>query len=332
MYRAAWLIAVSLSLAACASIGQRPAPTSEGSLSDQFLGYQPIAPLPALRVPYYSKAAKKFEERFWASFPNTAEGNAEKRRLLPIQSAYTYIIKDDASGKLSYLSNSVALAKGSYTVISDYILYRVERVEGAGVGLVGIGMRVRARVRTTKAGLNLGGLFSLALEAQANHLSGELEVDVIGLSSNAIIQIFPAMSADISPQSISQVMQALAAIKAKIADPDAEITPFLLAFKQSRPGTGADIVQSLAYAQGLQKGREQLDRIKEIVGYIGADRGKWQRLVEASDLGLEQKRIWMGYAVGDVFQRLRRDTAVGHSDVLTKLYGAYRKLKGGGGS
>ena len=330
MHRIVLLTLISLSLAACATIC--PKPPSQGVSSDRFLDYQPIAPLPALQVPYYDEATRKFEERFWASFPDTAAGNAEKRRLLPIQSAYTYIIKDDASGKLSYLSNSASLGKGNYTVISDYILYRVERVEGAGVGLVGIGMRVRAKIRTTKAGLNLGGLFSLALEAQANHLSGELEVDVIGLSSKDIIQIFPAMSADISPASISQVMQALAAIKAKIADPDAEITPFLLAFKQSRPGSEADIVQSLAYMQGLQTGTEQLGRINAIVGYIGTDSGKWRRLVEASALSRQQKQAWRGYAVGDVFERLRRDTAAGHSDVLPKLYEAYQRLRGGGGS
>jgi hypothetical protein len=330
MLRFIGLALVSLSLAACASLG--PGPKAQGLSSEAFLDYQPIAPLPALRVPYYDAHRHRYEDRFWASFPDTAAGNAEKRRLLPIQSAYTYIIKDDASGKLSYLSNSASLARGDYTVISDYILYRVERVAGAGVGLVGIGMRVRAKLRTTQAGLNLGGLFSLALAAQAKHLSGELEVDVIGLSSKDIIQIFPAMSADISPASIAEVMQAMAAIKAKIADPDVQITPYLLAFKQSAPGREADIVRSLAYVQGVQAGARQRAWIQAIGAYIGTDGDKWRRLVEASALSAQQKRTWKGYAVGEVVSRLRRETARGHSDVLPKLYEAYQGLSGGGGT
>lgn len=329
-----------LSLTACSMMPFRDRSASGPTAirSQDFLGYQPIAPLPARDVTYYDNQTGTYVDKPWASLPDRPEGGGKgqqpappsKLSLLPIQSSYTYIINDNDSGSISYLANTASLAIGNYTVISDYIIYRVQQVKDLGVGLVGVGMRVRAKIKTNTAGLKLGGFLSLALEAQLHHLSGELQVDVIGLSSKDIVQIFPAMTTEISPTSIAQVMQALAAIKSKIYDPGVTITPHLLALQQSKPDTGYKIVNSLAYAKGLKKGTRQLDQIQELAAYVGTDAAKWKQLVNKSALSKELKAKWGSVPVGRIKQELTRETARNaQSEILPKLYMTYRILLGG---
>ncbi|HXH73274.1 MAG TPA: hypothetical protein VNI58_10710 [Mariprofundaceae bacterium] len=329
MSRIVLLITLSLALAACATMQDsgRQSPASQAISSDDFLDYQPIAPLPALNVRYYNRVTKTYEDKPWASFPDDAAGRNLKKSLLPMQSSYTYVIKDDSSGTLSLLANTASIAKGNYTVVSDYILYRVENVPGAGVGLVGVGMRVRAKIRTNKGGLNLSGLFNLALEAKAENLSGELQVDVIGIYSKDVVQIFPAMTTEISPTSIQQVMQALAAIKAKISEDNVDITPQLIALRQNQKGAKSIIEDSLANAQGAKIGSEQSSRIEAIVSYVGTDKARWEAIVQASGLDKQQKQAWSGIPTQQIGKRLRIEAGATTYGVFPKLYDAYLKIK-----
>jgi len=324
VYRIIFLALFSLLLSSCGlnkctDISREKKVT--GVQSSDFLGYQPIAPMPALYVLYYNRETDEFERKKWASFPENASGKKEKKSLLPLQSSYTYIATDDMSGGLSFLSNGASAAIGNYAVTSDYILYRVEQVEEAGIGLIGVGMRIRAKVHTLKENLNIGGFFNLAMEVQAGNATGELQVDSIGIVSPEIIQLFPALATEINPTSIQNVMQALAAIKAKISEDDVGITPHLLAFQQIKTGKKKAIINSLAYESGLRAGNQDSEKIKLIVGYVGSDSAKWDALVDASELDTATKLKWKAVEVRTIENKLRNSAAVS-SDILHELFKA----------
>jgi len=318
-------------LTGCASnpIFNNSSAKAGGVQSENFLSYQPIAPLPAIDVDYFNSTTNAFEKKKWASFTDSAEDKKAKKKLLPLLSTYTYISKNDVSGSASFLSNGAKLKKGDYTVISDFILYRVERVPEKGVGLVGVGMRIRAKIHTTESNLNLGGFFDLALAAKAGNLTGELQVDVIGITSDEIIQIFPALSTEINQVSIQNVMQALASIKAKMSEDDVNLTPHLLAFQQKAAGNKTAIITSLAYAEGLAQGKVEKNKIQEIVKYIGSDANKWKALIDSSKLDSKEKQKLKKVAVQKIEKTLTREAAI-NSGILEKLNEAYQKTQKGG--
>ncbi|MFX0202523.1 MAG: hypothetical protein ACFFCW_40975 [Candidatus Hodarchaeota archaeon] len=75
----------------------------------------------------YDVSAHEYKEKFWASLEDE-----QKRSLLSLQSAQVSLSKNDTSGKISYLTSYLSGAQGSYTVIMDYMKYRVEDVIDQG--------------------------------------------------------------------------------------------------------------------------------------------------------------------------------------------------------
>jgi len=307
------------------STWHRDGPSNQGQKHIQtsdFLGYQPIAPQPAKNVRYYDSSDHEVTKP-WASITDIRK----KKSLLPMQSSYTYIAKDDLSAGLKFLSNGIKAEKGNYVVWSDYILYRVERVPGSGVGLVGVGLRIRAKIRTFKGDLNLSGLFNIAIEAQAGNLSGELQVDVIGIHSPEIIQIFPALSTEISTTSIQNVMQALAAIKAKLSEDDVDITPHLLALQQSRAGGKDEIIRSVAFLSGLEAGKERLRKINEIAGCVAGNKTKWEDILAHSDISREiRDRLSQWNGKTEQLKGTLNVQTMGKSKTLDAIYSANQKV------
>lgn len=235
MNRFALLTFLLILLSSCAS-NRTPVESSN------YLGYKPIDPLPVSTVRYFTGAA--IENIYWESI----RAPEDRRKLLPLQSAQVSVTESKSSGAISYLDGSVSAEKGNYEVIMDYMKYRVEDSfdsNGAylGNGRIGVGLRIKAQVVTNKSNLNLGSIANIGLEASNGNLRGSISVDVIGIDSKDVTNLIP-LTSEINQTSIQAALQALASIKAKLWD-NIDITPHLIAIKQSSPGNEAKIRESI---------------------------------------------------------------------------------------
>jgi hypothetical protein len=212
-----------------------------GISSKNYLGYQPIDPIPVSKVIAFDTETKNEKEVFWQSLPD-----AESiRRLLPLQTAQFAVRKTDVSGQVTYLVSSLSAERGSYEVIMDYMKYRVQDVFGEdgdyiGNARVGVGLRIKALVITNKANLNLGSITAIGLQADLGHLSGGISVDVVGIDSEAVTNLIP-LTSKIDETAIQSALQALASIKSKLWEDDTTITPHIIAIRQSKPDQEAKI-------------------------------------------------------------------------------------------
>jgi hypothetical protein len=209
--------------------------------SENYLGYQPIDPIPASKVKVFDNGTNNEKEVFWQAIPKADS----KRRLLPLQTAQFAVRKTDVSGQVTYLVSSLSAERGSYEVIMDYMKYRVEDAYSAngsyiGNARVGVGMRIKALVVTNKANLNIGSITAIGLQANLGHLSGGISVDVVGIDSEAVTNLIP-LTSKIDETAIQSALQALASIKSKLWDNDTTITPHIVAIRQSKPNQGTEI-------------------------------------------------------------------------------------------
>ena len=140
------LVIIALLLAGCDStkINDLSVEEKDPGSSFNFLGYQPIEPIPVDKVMLYEESTGEIKEVYWDSIAD----EDTIRDMLPLQSARVSISKNNTSGGVSYLTAAVSGEKGSYTVIMDYMKYRIEDVSGdnpderIGSGRIGIGLRI----------------------------------------------------------------------------------------------------------------------------------------------------------------------------------------------
>jgi hypothetical protein len=214
--------------------------------SENYLGYQPIAPAPASKVKIYNSETKRMKEVFWESLTDTEH----KRRLLPLQTAQFSMRRINASGQVTYLVSSLSAEVGSYEVIMDYMKYRVEDAYGEdgdyiGNSRVGVGLRIKALVDTKKSDLNLGSITAIGLQASIGNISGGISVDVIGIDSESVTNLIP-LTSKIDETAIQSALQALASIKSKLWETDITITPHVVAISQSKPNQNANIRKQIS--------------------------------------------------------------------------------------
>jgi hypothetical protein len=220
--------------------------------SDQYLGYIPIDPLPVAKVRVYDPDLNLNKEVYWKSIKD----NDLIRSLLPLQSAQVAISKIEASGKVNYTGASLSGDVGSYKVIMDYMKYRIadaydKNGQYLGSGRIGIGLRIKAELVTSKANLNLGSISAIGLEANMNNLSGGISIDIIGIDSEHVTNLIP-LTSEIDQTSIQSALQALASIKSKLWEEETNITPHLVAIQQSIPDANSKIRQELTSTKYMQ--------------------------------------------------------------------------------
>lgn len=159
------------------------------------------------------------------------------RKMLVNQGSVTASYKLDEDGKATYLVASATGSKGEYRLVMDYAWYRSEDLIDSqtgrvvGVGRVGVGLRVSARFITKKADIDLSSLFALGLAAKSGLISGQMRVDVLGVTSPDIVALFPTSTTAIDETAVQKALESQAAIKAKFADQNITLAPQLLAVK-----------------------------------------------------------------------------------------------------
>lgn len=139
------------------------------------------------------------------------------------------VSKVNSNGTLSYLTGSLSQEKGRYLAIMDYTKFFIEDMneDGKNIGRLrtGVGLRLVADINTLKTGVDLGGLLKIGLAASREELTGSLEVQAIGVTSNEIDALLPGMLPTINEESIQRALEAMAAVKAKLREEDTVVKP-----------------------------------------------------------------------------------------------------------
>lgn len=163
--------------------------------------------------------------------------------LLPSLSAAistVTIYKQTTGGTLTIAGQSVSAKNEHYVVIYDFTQtqqVRAPQTDGSLVsGLIGISVRMTAKIYTKNKGINLANLFGIGLAASQDKLTGSLEVKVFGLSSQKINEIIPVTS-DLSSSTIQNCLTSVATIKSHMYDPETRVSPYLLAFNHTGSGS-----------------------------------------------------------------------------------------------
>jgi hypothetical protein len=152
------------------------------------------------------------------SFPNTVSN--------------VTVYKVTADGELKFAGIGISGKNEVYQVIYDFSQTQTITWNEDGTNqsvLIGVGVRMVAKVKTKKAGINLASPFGLV--ANIEKVEGSLEVRVTGISSRKINELIPTTT-DLSPSSISVALQAVATIKSHIYDAETIITPQYLAYNK----------------------------------------------------------------------------------------------------
>ena len=289
--RSAIILAILALAAGCDTMNGNGTQAKSAAVSENdYLGYQPIDPVPAERVRVFD--GKKMVDVFWAS----CEEANEIRSLLPLQCAQIAIQEVSTSGAVKYLTDTVAAKTGTYTVIMDYMKYRVDDVltdDGRyiGNGRTGVGLRIKATVHTNQANLNLASLMAIGLEAERKNLSGSMCIDIIGIDSADVTNLVP-LTSEIDQTAIQAALQALASIKTKVFDDATRLTPHLVAIRQAEPNNSGIIRQEIA--AGVALARTRIDGKRQILALVAPkgslDKAQWDKLVDACGLADPTKR------------------------------------------
>ena len=108
----------------------------------------------------------------------------------------------------------------------------------------GVGVRLRATVTTTAAGVDIGTLSGIAAGFEANKLTGTLTLQALGLSGRAIYSAIPLPS-EINRTTIQNALMAMGSIKSLMYDESVVISPCVVGYL--RPNINYNNVDSDYY-------------------------------------------------------------------------------------
>lgn len=149
-----------------------------------------------------------------------------------------YEVKND--GTLNLFGNGATSSHSTYKVIYEYsqtqpvkkpvIPGNEDSAGDKNILCVGISVRMIATLYTYKGSLDLSKIASfISASGERKKLSGFLEVKVSGIESKTITSLIPTPTS-ISPESIINALQAMAAIKSHFNDNDVRIIPQLVGY------------------------------------------------------------------------------------------------------
>lgn len=253
-------IVAAILLSGC--ITTTPDDSSDAIDDEKYEGYRTIDPIQDTLVSIYDSTIGAEKDIHWESISNVKA----KRELLPIQSSQISVSQTNNKGNVSYLTATLSREKGSYLIVMDYMKYRVEAIfdesnKFIGNGRVGVGIRIKAEVETTKKGVNLGSIIAIGAEAEKGNLSGGISVDVIGIDSKDITNLIP-MTSEINQTAIQSALQALASVKAKLWEDEISITPHLIAMTNTKKTNEAKIRSTVLKEHHVSKQQQQQQQQK----------------------------------------------------------------------
>lgn len=219
------LICIAFVLGGCAAAG--PLGAAGGPDSTTLLvPVEFVSVEPRSSVWFDTETSGGLKKIYWAEIKNE-----EANKYLPVERSYASVARVEGDSTIGFLSARATAGAGKYKIVLDYAKYRDELVGADNVPCrIGVGVRIIANVTTSKANIDLGSLFAIAVAAQAKQVSGQIEVLKIGIDSPGLNLVLPPPS-EINETSLQTAMQAVAAIRSKIYDRDTVLAPHILAVK-----------------------------------------------------------------------------------------------------
>lgn len=157
---------------------------------------------------------------------------AKLKTLLPDFTIDYYIQKRNAEGKSFYGISGVTGEPGNYEIIYDITKSTTvplsEVSEGASLSTyirVGVGIRIKASITTTQAGVDVSNLDHLAMAASKGELRGGLAFLLFGIDGPSVIAMSPNSNARIDASAIDTFMQSVAILKSRIYDESVTLVP-----------------------------------------------------------------------------------------------------------
>jgi hypothetical protein len=125
----------------------------------------------------------------------------------------------NTDGSLTSLPVSASMRKGTYRVTYYWYRYRNEPCLPNNIGgnaiAIGVGIRVTATVRTSKAGVNISQIIPLAVAVSRERASGNLRVQAHGIASgSSSVSTYLNAAAGLSPDSIRNAVESFGVVKA----------------------------------------------------------------------------------------------------------------------
>ena len=222
-----------LSIAACAGMMPSAPATSTDETVDGSMIIQSAAPADL----FIALEPYSFEDFFEVTEYEDVDGDdlitaIDILTAFPNEAVQVRVQQFTASGEATFPVVGVSTAHGNYEVTVDYAKYRTDYTTDNFVYQSGFGIRLRANIVTSEAGVNISSLFGIAAAAQQKKLAGSLRFETIGISGKLTSSLIPLPS-EISFDSISAALQAAAAIKSNLYDVDqVRIVPQVFAFKE----------------------------------------------------------------------------------------------------
>ncbi|ROR97881.1 hypothetical protein EDC56_3548 [Sinobacterium caligoides] len=220
-------ITLTIAIILLASCSSTPLPesvvTDVNNLKNEYFPVEPLIAKSKIEIPVKGTMVTKDIRTLT---------NKEKLDFLGDTRVVVKLAKVTKSGELSYLTGKVTSEKGSYVAFMDYANFFIDDLsngdEIVGRARVGVGLRLIAKVKTNKKGIDLGSVLKIGFAANKNELSGELEVRAIGVTSKEIQDLLPGSLPNLDESSIQRALEAMAAVKTKIHDTNTSVQPRIM--------------------------------------------------------------------------------------------------------
>jgi len=201
-------------------------------LQDNYDGYIPFPPIPyegSLKI--YDAEAEKVNDLLAVSLKME-----QLRTVLPDLSVESYLSKINSDGKVEYSSVSISANKEDYNVVYDIAKFTTVLLTNPDdacriYGKVGVGIRIRADIKTRRKNLNVANLVGVGASASNNKLNGGISFQIFGIEGKDVVNLAPS-SLTIDINSVNLALQAAATIKTRMYDEGINLSPRIFAVKK----------------------------------------------------------------------------------------------------
>lgn len=187
------------------------------------------------------------EEVYWA---NLSED--QRRGYYSVGRTDVAITRRQKDGTLQFLPGAASISKGSYEIQQLYHLSRSVPCDPKDPSLgnkrVGIAMRLKARINSSRKDIGLSGsLLGLAAAASDDKVSGSLTLETIGIGAQSgTLQNYLGAGMELDFESITRAMEAFAVMRAVLEDETVQTTPHTLLLVESWPGACSGVANPAA--------------------------------------------------------------------------------------
>ena len=263
---------VLISFNSCSQVKklQTPSTQADESGSTSF-GYQPLDPLPV----FFAKDSGGIPV-ILLNDVSLSFDNKQIMHSLPDETMRLAIGQVDNQGNISFGPAKIGYANSDYEVILDYmkfdtkayqinikkdslnhitdfapIIYKTDTYTKPDASVpvyVGVGLRLTATVHVNEGHVDLGNLFALGIAAESKKINGTLIIQTLGITGESISPLIP-MPNQINTTTIQNAIMALASIKAKMYEADAQIRPRILGFYNNLGGGQSTVYKFISDVQ-----------------------------------------------------------------------------------